>query len=166
MKLKKPKSIHRERTPSTAPDVPPDVIAELAPLLRECGPLTACLNDGLEEVMRDPGSTDLERVDAWTMRNAWGNWNAYAVRGPRNPSNPPPDLVPIINRMGDFILRGPGPCFLCEKPVAASEHVPKGWRWHRQCIAIALARDAVEYGSASQRHWGSEVLAGRGDEVR
>ena len=28
MKLKKPKSIHRERTPPIAPDVPPDVIVE------------------------------------------------------------------------------------------------------------------------------------------
>lgn len=117
---------------------------------------TPILNAALSRSMKNSRFNDTERVDMCLIRSSWGNWYPYAVvvEGSRTERQMDSQGLPPL----DDLLFGNGPCPLCGTSVGRGTHLPKGFRWHRKCIALAYARDAARLGNDTQKKWAAEVL--------
>jgi hypothetical protein len=125
-------------------------------------PFTPRLNAALEIVMRHgEGFSEFERMWAWMARHSWGNWCSYAIK--RDP--PPLELPAEPDDRVKLFAFGSGVCEFCKRNAKQQVGIPKGWRWHRDCMALAYAHEAVQYGNAQEREWGRTVITEGGADV-
>jgi hypothetical protein len=118
--------------------------------------LTAVLNAALKRTLRDTCWSDTERIELYLLLHSWGAWYPYAVKFEDS----------VYNRLDSpyedpeaahSLLFGNGNCPLCLRRAREGEFSFR-CRWHRNCIAIAYARDAVRFGDEQQKEWGRSVL--------
>ena len=127
---------------------------------------TPRLNAGLELIMRDQSRDGVTLVWAWTARQSWGNWSAYAIED--RPCLPAPEdfdpaaelrhfrLCPDLSRIGAL---DQGPCPLCGEMRPSGEVPAHDWPWHLSCMAAAYAVDAMECGAyRSELDWAHSVV--------
>lgn len=119
-------------------------------------PLTPRLNAALEMVMHDKRADERVRVWAAIARTSWGNWCPYACQRPVPPIELPAQAESEIRAFAF----GAGPCPFCRRSVKPDPDLPRNWRWHDRCMAVAYAEDAARYGSAREQEWARGVLTG------
>jgi hypothetical protein len=106
------------------------------------------------------GNEDLDKQAAILMmiRHAWGNWCDLAVsRDEHYFSRVKESEVPSDILHG--LLFGDHECWYCGKMAERDMALPD-FCWHRHCLLIAYARDAVLFGGQAEIDWGSDVLNG------
>jgi hypothetical protein len=118
--------------------------------------LTPLLNHAIERAWRpDMERPDTDRVEMVYIRHSWGVWWPYAVQLKEKPprlDSPREDMETLM-----ILLFGPPLlCPLCGKQLRHPEIF--GSRWHRHCLAVAYARDAVRFGDDEQQKWGRSIL--------
>jgi hypothetical protein len=132
--------------------------------------LTPLLNESLDVLMKEERFTDAERVDLCVIRHAWGNWLAFAAQNPahslwpynfhRRSGGPIEHSFDVPKDLIEALMLGEGACPWCGKDASKPKRfVPRGFRWHRQCMALAYARDAINLGCPEQRQWGASIFA-------
>ena len=95
------------------------------------------------------------------IRKAWGNWCDYAIsrnepyfsRVKENEEDAPADVL-------HGMLFGDHECLFCGKMAERDDGYLPDFCWHRHCLLIAYARDAVLFGGQEEIDWGSNVLNG------
>jgi hypothetical protein len=120
---------------------------------------TPVLNAALDVLMGRPSLTTKEKVHLWVLRKSWGNWYPYAVKGAPGMALP---TTETDRPMLDDLLFG-GACPFCGKQAGDQIAFPKGFRWHRECLGRAYARDAARLGDDHQKKWASEIFAELGE---
>jgi len=135
-----------------------------APVAR---PFTPRLNAALEIVIaKEEAAVEshdrmMERMWAWITRHAWGNWCSYAISRDAPPLGSPSETEGEIRQL----VFGAGPCPFCKRSAKPQVGIPAGWRWHRSCMALAYACEAVQYGTPREQEWGRKVIEEGGTDV-
>ena len=126
-----------------------------------CG-ITPLLNAALDAALKPfVGQPDGAKhgLMLWMIRNAWGHWHDYAISA-KDPyfsrvkaSEVPPD---VLHEM----LFSYDECFFCGKMAERDDPYLPDFSWHKHCLLIAFARDAVLFGGQDAIKWGADVLNG------
>jgi hypothetical protein len=103
--------------------------------------LTAVLNAALKWTLRDTSRPEVERLELYLLLHSWGAWFYYAVKFEDSVHNQL-DSPYEDHETAHSLLFGEGNCPLCLRRSREGQFSFR-CRWHRNCLAIAYARDAV-----------------------
>ena len=112
-------------------------------------------------VVEHQSAADRDVLMLWMVRYAWGHWRDYATsrkdpyfsRVKENEEDAPADMLHAM-------LFGDHECWFCGKMAERDERLLSDFCWHRHCLLIAYARDAVLFGGQEEIEWGADVLNG------
>ena len=137
--------------------------------MQYCG-ITPLLNAALDAAIKTfVGARVVEHLPVgdkdvallWMIRYAWGHWRDYAIsrndpyfsRVKENEEAAPADILHAM-------LFGDHECWFCGKMAERDDRYLPDFCWHRHCLLIAYAQDAVLFGGQEEIDWGSNVLNG------
>ncbi|MFN7996944.1 MAG: hypothetical protein U0Q18_25240, partial [Bryobacteraceae bacterium] len=115
--------------------------------------ITQILNAALASAMRNELLSNRDRVCLFAVRSSWGEWRAEIADNEKRRLALPDRRLPDPEKLLHELLFGASPCPFCNETANPDLALIAGCRWHRHCVALVYASEAITYGNEEQRAW-------------